>query len=68
VANDIHLDQEEYEINGSIFFCFNFEKGGHIEFEILYLKIESDETENPNEIEYNLENKKEKNHEVEYSQ
>jgi hypothetical protein len=32
------------------------------------LKIDSDETENPNEIEYNLETKKAKNHEVEYSQ
>jgi hypothetical protein len=32
------------------------------------LKIESDETENPNEIEYNIETKKEKNNEVEYNQ
>jgi hypothetical protein len=30
--------------------CFSFfkcEKGGHLEFECPYLKIESDETENP---------------------
>jgi F0F1-type ATP synthase epsilon subunit len=40
-------------------------KSGHLEIECLYLKIESDETENPNEIEDNPEIEKEKNHEAE---
>jgi hypothetical protein len=48
-----YSEEEEYEINRSMFFYFNCEKGGHLEFECPYLKIESDETENPNEIEYN---------------
>jgi hypothetical protein len=46
-------EEEEYEINKSIFFCFKCEKGGHLEFECPYLKIESDETENLNEVVYN---------------
>jgi hypothetical protein len=60
--------EEEYKINRRMFFFFNSEKGGHLEFECPYLKIESDGTKNTNEIEYNLETKKENNHEVECSQ
>jgi hypothetical protein len=51
-----------------MFFCFNCEKGGHLEFECPHLKIESDEIENPNEIEDNSNIKREKNHEVKYNQ
>jgi len=45
-----------------MFLCFNCEKGGHLEFDCPYLKIESDETENSNEIEYNIETKEINNH------
>jgi len=37
-------EEEEYEINRSMFFYFKCEKKGHLEFECLYLKIENDET------------------------
>jgi hypothetical protein len=45
-------EEEEYEINKSMCFCFKCEKGGHLEFECPYLKIESDETTNLNEVVY----------------
>jgi hypothetical protein len=61
-------EEEECEVNISVYFFFNCEEVGHLEIECPYLKIESDETENPNEIEDNPEIEKEKNHEAEFSQ
>jgi hypothetical protein len=51
-----------------LYFFFNCEEVGHVEIKCPYLKIESDETKNPNEIEDNPEIEKEKNHEAQFSQ
>ena len=64
-ANDNYDDEEVYI--GEYFF-FNCEEHQHIEIEFHYLKIGSDEIENPNEIEDNIEIEKEKNHEADFSQ
>jgi hypothetical protein len=64
-VDDSSDDEESYRGD---YFCFNYEERGHIEIECLYLKIESDETKNPNEIEDNLEIEKKKNHEADFSQ
>jgi hypothetical protein len=61
-------EKGECEVNQSMYFFFSCEEVGHIEIEFPYLKIESNETENPNEIEENLEIENKKNREEEFSQ
>jgi hypothetical protein len=61
-------EEEAFIINRSEFFFFNCEEREHIEIEFPYLKIESDEIENTNEIKDNPHIEKEKNHEADFSQ
>jgi hypothetical protein len=58
-------EEEEFVVNISEFFFFTCEERRHLEIEFPYLKIESDETEQPNEIEDNPEIEKEKDLEAE---
>jgi hypothetical protein len=53
ICSSCQIDSEEVEfvVNRSDLFCFTCEKHGNFEIECPYLKIESDETENPNESE-----------------
>jgi len=46
-------EEEEFLINRSEFFFFNYEECEHIEIEFPYLNIESDEIEKTNEIKDN---------------
>jgi hypothetical protein len=61
--NEAGDNSDDEEVNRGEYFFFNCEEVGHIEIECPYLKIGSDETKNPNEIEDNPEIEKEKNHE-----
>ena len=50
--NEVGDNSDDEEVNRGEYFLFNCEEVGHIEIECPYLKIESDETKNPNEVEY----------------
>jgi len=55
-----YSEEEEFIVNISELFFFTCEEHGHLEIECPYLKIESYETEQPNEIQLNPEIEKEK--------
>jgi hypothetical protein len=65
--NQASDNTDDEEVNRGEYFLFNCEEARHIEMEFPYLKIGSDETENPNEIEHNPEIEKEKNHEEKFN-